>query len=190
VLSPVVALSPGSRRWQAARNRQRRRYPRRRPNPAPTRPGRRSRSTTPCRSRPTGCWPPRRRSPVSKRSGSTRWWTASPATSRSPLSRSSAAFSTSRYPQFDFVPFSAGAVARSPLVMVGTFTPISTRPSPDRDGRGGASIRRAGRVQPQQQAAGREAPVPARLDRADDQENGMGRDGCLRLVTPVGFGYL
>jgi outer membrane protein OmpA-like peptidoglycan-associated protein len=37
------------------------------------------------------------------------------------------------YPQFEFVPFSAGAVARSPLVMVGTFTPISTRPSPDRD---------------------------------------------------------
>ncbi len=30
------------------------------------------------------------------------------------------------YPQFDFQPFSAGALARNPLVMVGTFTPINS----------------------------------------------------------------
>lgn len=35
------------------------------------------------------------------------------------------------YPQYDFVPFSARAVSGNPLVMVGTFTPISTRPGPE-----------------------------------------------------------
>ena len=37
------------------------------------------------------------------------------------------------YPQYEFIPFSAPALARTPLVMVGTFTPISTKPVPDRD---------------------------------------------------------
>ncbi len=38
------------------------------------------------------------------------------------------------YPQFDFVPFSADAVAKTKLVMVGTFTPIGTKPTvPDKD---------------------------------------------------------
>ncbi len=32
-----------------------------------------------------------------------------------------------QYPQFDFQPFSARAVARNPLVMVGTFTPINSQ---------------------------------------------------------------
>jgi len=37
------------------------------------------------------------------------------------------------YPQYEFIPFSAQALASTPLVMVGTFTPISTKPVPDRD---------------------------------------------------------
>ena len=37
------------------------------------------------------------------------------------------------YPQFDFVPFSSQNVAKTPLVMVGTFTPISTKAAPEKD---------------------------------------------------------